>query len=145
MDAQLAVIEQSPDAPARVARLDSLLLTGPAGSMGDVGNLVVARLKEQLGHVQEALDAVRRREYVFTRSAYVSTYLREEGRLAELSGDREGAIAAYRQYLTLRAEPEPELVEDVEAVRDRLERRGGGGWGGGNGVPACPRGQSRAS
>ena len=43
------------------------------------------------------------------------------------SGSREGAIAVYRQYLTQRAEPEPELVEDVEAVRERLERLVGQG------------------
>jgi tetratricopeptide (TPR) repeat protein len=122
VDAQLAVLEKSPDAPARVARLDSVLLTGPAGSMQDVGNLVVAQLKEQTDDVEGALAAVRRREYVFTRGAYVSTYLREEGRLAELAGDVEGAIAAYRQYLALRSEPEPELAVDVEAIRERLER-----------------------
>src|SRR5687768_5814817 len=49
VDAQLAVAEKAPDAPQRVARLDSVLLTGPAGAMQDVGNLVVARLKEAQG------------------------------------------------------------------------------------------------
>ena len=53
---------------------------------------------------------------------FLSTYLREEGRLAELTGDVEGAIAAYRQFLALRAEPEAELREEVEDVRERLER-----------------------
>ena len=122
MDAQLAVAEQAPDAPSRVKRLDSLLLSGPGGSVQDVGNLVVARLMEQSGNVKDALEAVRRREYVFTRGAYLSTYLREEGRLAELAGDVEGAIAAYRQFLALREDAEPELRDEVEDVRERLAR-----------------------
>jgi hypothetical protein len=129
MDAQLAVMQQAPDAPARLARLDSLLLTGPMGSAQDVGNLVVAQLKEATGDLDGALEAVRRREYLFTRSAYLSTYLREEGRLAALSGDAEGAIAAYRQYLAMRDDPESTLEPDVDAIRAeiaRLEREGAG-------------------
>ena len=122
VDAQLAVAEKASDAPARVARLDSLLLTGPGGAVQDVGNLVVARLKEAQGDVQGALEAVRRREYIYTRAPYLTTYLREEGRLAERTGDREGAIAAYRQFLALRGEPDPELQDETEDVRERLER-----------------------
>ena len=34
-------------------------------------------------------------------------YLREEGRLAALTGDRQGAIRAYRHYLALRGDAEP--------------------------------------
>ena len=61
------------------------------------------------------------------------TYIREEGRLAALAGDREGAIRAYRHYLALRSEAEPALQPEVRRVREELEaveresadRRGG--------------------
>jgi hypothetical protein len=33
---------------------------------------------------------------------YLSTFLREEGRLAALTGDTAGAIRAYQHYLALR-------------------------------------------
>ena len=48
-------------------------------------------------------------------------YLREEGRLASLTGDRAGAIRAYRHYLTLRSEAEPALQPEVRAVRAELQ------------------------
>jgi hypothetical protein len=49
------------------------------------------------------------------------TYHREEGRLAALNGDREGAIRAYRRYLALRSGAEPRLQRQVAQVRAQLE------------------------
>jgi hypothetical protein len=46
--------------------------------------------------------------------------LREEGRLAALTGDRTGAIRAYQHYLALRTDPEPSLRPQVEQVRADL-------------------------
>jgi hypothetical protein len=51
---------------------------------------------------------------------YLSTYLREEGRLAAITGDRAGAIRAYQHYLALRTNPEPRLRPQVEQVRADL-------------------------
>ena len=48
--------------------------------------------------------------------------LREEGRLADLAGDREAAIEAYRHYLALRTDPEPSLQPQIEQVRAELAR-----------------------
>ena len=48
-------------------------------------------------------------------------YLREEGRLAALTGDRAGSIRAYRHYLALRSEAEPALQPEVRQVRAELE------------------------
>ena len=48
------------------------------------------------------------------------TYLREEGRLAALTGDRVGADRAYRRYLAIRIDPEPELRAQVAQVRADL-------------------------
>jgi serine/threonine-protein kinase len=85
-------------------------------------NLRVARVAELQGDLPLALRAVRRRAGVYGMfpSWYLSTYLREEGRLAALTADTAGAVAAYRHYLALRPRPEPETRPEVEAVRARL-------------------------
>jgi predicted TPR repeat methyltransferase len=69
----------------------------------------------------EALAAVRRRRFDLV-PVFLSTYLREEGRLAALTGDTTGAIAAYRHFLTLQAHPEPARAERVERIRSELSR-----------------------
>jgi len=48
--------------------------------------------------------------------------MREEGRLAAATGDREGAAHAYRRYLTLRENAEPSLQPQVVKVRAELAR-----------------------
>jgi len=120
LDAVVASNSGRPDAPLAVAKLDSMLRTGPGGFVQDAGNLILARLKERRGDVRGALAAVRRRETFLTRPLYLSTFLREEGRLAALAGENEAAIEAYRHYLALRAAPEPPLRPEVEYVRDEL-------------------------
>ena len=50
----------------------------------------------------------------------MSYLLREEGRLAALAGDREGAIEAYSHYLALRHSPEPSVKPEVDQVRAEL-------------------------
>ena len=120
LDAVSASSNGRSDAPVAVAKLDSMLRTGPGGFVQDAGNLILARLKERRGDVRGALAAVRRRETFLTRPLYLSTFLREEGRLAALAGENDAAIEAYRHYLTLRAAPEPPLRSEVEYVRDEL-------------------------
>ncbi|MBA3658990.1 MAG: hypothetical protein H0W67_05275, partial [Gemmatimonadales bacterium] len=85
-------------------------------------NLVVAHLAEQQGDLPLALRAVRRRAgmYGFFPAWHLSSFLREEGRLAALTGDTVGAVGAYRQYLALRPDPEPEVRPEVERVRGEL-------------------------
>ena len=103
----------------------SLRLIDSAGVRGCCSllfiNLVSARLHESTGDPRGALAAIRRGRWVFP-PVYLSTYLREEGRLAALTGDREGAISAYRHYLRLRSDPEPSLRPQVAAVRAELAR-----------------------
>jgi hypothetical protein len=84
-------------------------------------NLVVARLAEAQGDLVWALRAVRRGAGGFgTFPWYRATFLREEGRLAALAGDTPGAIRAYRHYLAIRTDPEPEIATEDAAVRARL-------------------------
>ena len=122
VEAMLADRGRSPEAAAARERLDSLLRTGPGGIAEPIGNLVVSGLHESAGDLPRALAAVRRREYFLGRPLFLSTFLREEGRLAAATGDREGAIRAYRHYLALRADPEPPLRGEAERIREALER-----------------------
>src|SRR5262249_20606613 len=117
-----AVSTGRPDGRALLDRLDSLSAAGPPSWPGNTGaNLVIAALREKNGDVPRALAAVRRRVRGLPEAlAYLPTYLREEGRLAALVGDRAGAIAAYGHYLALRPNPEAEVQPEVEAVRGEL-------------------------
>ena len=60
--------------------------------------------------------------YGFFPSWHLSTFLREEGRLAALTGDTVGAVRAYRHYLALRTNPEREVKPEVDSVRAVLAR-----------------------
>jgi serine/threonine-protein kinase len=128
LEAQLAEREHSPEAPALLRQLDTLLANprGPQFDFGrpplyTYGNLVAARLHEHAGDTAAALAAVRRRFIgVATFPQYVR-YRREEGRLAALLGDTAGAIRAYRHYLALRSAPEPRLRAQADTVRAELD------------------------
>jgi len=118
VDAALAVAQRRRDAAGRVARLDSLLLVGPAAGDAAVwGPLLSARLHERVGDVAGALEAIRRRAYMSGWSPYLTTMWREEGRLAERTGDVAAARAAYARYLSLRDRPESSAEAVVDTVR----------------------------
>ena len=121
VDATLADLEHRPGAVLALERADSLQQLGPP--FGFWGNFVVARLWEGHGERRSALAAVRRRPYHWDPGPFLlSTFLREEGRLAALTGDREGAVRAYRHYLILRSDPEPSVKPEVDQVRAELAR-----------------------
>jgi hypothetical protein len=108
-------------------RLDSLLQVldypGTNVSRSSFANLVAARLLEKLGDTRGALAASRRRSDVWTQdNPYTAEHLREEGRLAAIVGEREEAIRAYRHFLALRANPEPSIQPQVDAVRRDLRQ-----------------------
>jgi hypothetical protein len=119
LEAWLAAIGTRSHAALSLDRLDSLLLTGMGGEATLPANIIAARLHEAMGDSRAALAAIRRRTYGF-QPWFLSTYLREEGRLAARTGDTTGAIAAYRHYLSLRSDPEPTVRPDVELVRSDL-------------------------
>ena len=85
-------------------------------------NLDIAKLREARGDVAGALRAVRRHPGYGGQLLPLSYALREEGRLAALAGDREGAIRAYSRYLALRYNPEPSIKPAVDSVRAELAR-----------------------
>lgn len=121
LEAVAADLRGRPDAPDRLEALDALLRTAPPvpTALLHGANLTAARLFEAQGDRERALAAVRRRYHLYWHPApvFLSTMLREEGRLALLVGDPEGAGRAYRHFLALRSDPEPELRREVDEVR----------------------------
>jgi tetratricopeptide (TPR) repeat protein len=106
-------------------RLEALLAMGRhSGSVWDghteYAHLALARLHEAAGDPAAALRALQRRTHYLGWQPYLASQLREEGRLAALTGDREGAIRAYEHYLAFRTDPEPALRAEVERVRRKL-------------------------
>jgi hypothetical protein len=121
LDAMVAARNGTPEAQTLVARLDSLLAEGPYVFGSDWANLALARLYESRGDAASALRVVRRRPYDWdTGPLYLSTYLREEGRLATLTGDRATASNAYQRFLALRDNADESYRAQVEAVRRAL-------------------------
>lgn len=121
LHALIAVAEGRSDARLLTERADSLLRAEPP-SIRQVTNrvhLLLARAYDALDDHENALRVLRRRE-LNNPAFFLATFLAEEGRLAALVGDRDGAIRAYRHYLALRTDPDPELVPEVERVREEL-------------------------
>ena len=77
------------------------------------GNLTVARILRERGDLPGALAAITRRGW-FWHDDYVSTFFREEGRIAAEIGALDQASEVYRAYLTLRSNPEASLRPAVE-------------------------------
>ena len=117
--------EDAEGAVPAIERLDSLLASGPDMTtyMMTAANLELAEIFEDRGQPDRALRAVRRRIYQYDRTPFaLATMLREEGRLATMTGDYEGAIRAFEHFLALRPNPEPEFVSEVEAIQGEVAR-----------------------
>lgn len=99
LDAARASGLGSPDARDRLVEADSLarefILEICCGVSVPEANLLLARLWEKEGDLPRALKAVRRRSGAFPIGPnFMTTFLREEGRLAALTGDTLSAIRA---------------------------------------------------
>jgi serine/threonine-protein kinase len=130
LDAAIASGEQRAASRASIAGADSLarefIFEVCCGEAVVEANLLLARLWEREGDLPRALGAVRRRAGGFLIAPmFLSTFVREEGRLAGLSGDTAGAIRAYRHYLVLRSDPDRALRPQRDSVRAELERLAG--------------------
>jgi serine/threonine-protein kinase len=121
LQAQLASRRQSPDEARLLAQLDSSMINSTNAALVRVGNLVLARLHERRGDLPRALAVIRRRYFDYPVNPIYVAYHREEGRLAALNGDREGAVRAYRRYLTLRSNPEPRLQPQIAQIRAEIQ------------------------
>jgi DNA-binding SARP family transcriptional activator len=125
LQALLADATNSREAPARVAALDSLMLSGPAVSdASSYANIIVGRIYEHLGNERAALVAYRRRSYMTSWLRYLATTRREEAEIAASLGEREIARNSFQRYLALRRQPEPDLVTTVGEAREHAARLG---------------------
>lgn len=126
LDVGLAVATRRRDARGRLAHLDSLAFTPEtSGDAVAYAPLWIARLHERVGDSRGALRAVRRRQYMSDWPRYLAAMLREEGRLAESTGDLVGAAQAYERYLILRHAPSDALRPQADSVRAAVGRLAG--------------------
>src|SRR3989442_1174057 len=133
LEGMVAVARHASNARVLIERLDSTLVTAFlyegaqrifAHSVESELALLTQRLWEGEGEPVRALRAARRRYYGWgpESTRYLSSLLKDEGRLAALTGDREGAIRAYQHYLALRTDPEPSMKPEVDRVRLELAK-----------------------
>jgi TolB-like protein len=123
LDAALAVAARRDDARVLLARADSIYIHSIAGIYWYYG-IAMSRLHAAIGDEVEALRLLRRRTVAVESPndiALLSSVMREEGRLAAVTEDTSGAVRAYRHYLALRADPDPELVPQRDSVRAALD------------------------
>lgn len=114
--------------PARDAaldHLDTLLLRGPFTGFVNLGgpyygNLALSRLREESGDLAGALAASRRWPHFLGEPSYTARFRLQEAHLAERLGLDSAAVAAYRHYLNLRADPEPARRAQADSARARL-------------------------
>jgi serine/threonine-protein kinase len=123
LEAQVAVLDGHTDRERVVAQLDSALRMNGGNNLSTyIGNLVVARLWEELGAYEKALAAARRRPFGLTMVPFTARAVHTEARMATLVGDVEGAIRAYRHFLALRERAEEPLQREVAQARAELAR-----------------------
>ena len=95
------------------------LLTGMGDSPTLPPNIIAARLHEALGDPRGALAAIRR-HVSGLQPWFLSTYLREEGRLAALTGDTADRDHRVPAVPRARSDPEPALRPEADRVRNEL-------------------------
>ena len=106
------------DAQQALTTLDSLAALGFSAAPHII-NLVSARIHERRGDTDGALAALLRGRW-FLPPENLTTYLRDEGRLAMAAGDTARALHVWRQYLRLRAFPDPVLRRQTDSIRTRV-------------------------
>ncbi|HEY0241261.1 MAG TPA: BTAD domain-containing putative transcriptional regulator [Gemmatimonadaceae bacterium] len=119
----IASRSRKPEGTALRALVDSIALAGCC-QLPDFVNLALARAFEESGDDAGALRVTRRGSWYFP-PRFMTSYLRQEGRVAARIGDQSGAIRAYEHYLALRSNPEPRLRaqrDSVQAEVNRLKR-----------------------
>jgi hypothetical protein len=103
------------------AQVERLLVTADSAMQGwehPAWSLILGRLYEELGLFDRGLIAIRRRHtnLAFPFINGLAEALRLEGRLAAKTGDRDGAILAYRRYLLMRSDAEPSKIPQRDSV-----------------------------
>jgi DNA-binding SARP family transcriptional activator/TolB-like protein len=119
-DMLIASRARRPEGAALRAYVDSVALDGCC-DFPPFGNLILAQAYEASGDAPSALRVIRRGIWYYP-PRLLATQLREEGRLAEQTGDRAGALRAWEQYLALRSDPEAALRPERDSIRAEVSR-----------------------
>jgi tetratricopeptide (TPR) repeat protein len=116
-EAMLAVSRGDPKALQLVDHADSLWVGREGNQFW--ASIQLARLYEAQGRTDRALRAVRRRWQPLGQPAIqmLAESYRLEGQLAAKLGDRQAAIAAYKNYLRLRFDPDSSRIPQRDSVR----------------------------
>ena len=119
-EAMVAVKRRDP-AAARLTDVADSLWRGHEGN-AEWASILIARLYREQGRADRALRAIRRRysSLGYPNPPGLAESLRLEGKLAALAGDKVGAIRAYRNYLRVRADPEPARFAQRDSVLAEL-------------------------
>ncbi|HEY5060892.1 MAG TPA: hypothetical protein VII52_05110 [Gemmatimonadaceae bacterium] len=123
LSAWLSTTLARPDAFARTARLDSLVLTSAvAGNASLYAHIALSRMFRALGHPRHALAAVQKHSYLSGWPAYMRTTWREEADLAHLlrNAALESDAASSVERLSKTSE-----VADVASVGAAVRFRAG--------------------
>jgi TolB-like protein len=117
LDSWTAHITGHPEAREWAGRLDrSLGELSLARSPWLEANLILARILEEQGDLFGAYAAARRQAWYPGVDIYLSTYLREQARLADRAGNQQAAARAYARYLALHRDAEPGPAADAAAA-----------------------------
>jgi len=110
----------SPDTTGALRELDGYLAqTALDRTRRGAATLEAVRLFTAQGDHARALTAIRRRGVLQQAPFLLATQLLQHARLAAAAGHRDEAIAAYRHYLALRANPEPGALADTAQAASR--------------------------
>lgn len=121
LEAQLEASRRALKHTPNLDALESLMRRGVGFEWpGNLANLMIARWRDATGDYPGALAAIRRTMHALPiTGGFIPlrpAFLREEGRLAALTGDSPGAIRAYQSFLAMRDQPDSDLLR--EEVRD---------------------------
>jgi tetratricopeptide (TPR) repeat protein len=123
LDASLVWRTNRPEAGRLLDRADSIYRDSDIMIDWYATDLVLARLREAMGDRTGAARTIGRVEVAVPVSRpYLSTYLREQGRLWLAAGDTAGALRSLRRYLALRSDPEERLRAERDSARAALAR-----------------------
>ena len=119
-----ATLNQRADAASALSALDDYLKVGPPAdeTLLNAANIVAARLFERRGDTTGAYRAISRQGFHPAFMHYYPDMVREQARLAEITGDRDKAIKLNTRYLSFHESAEPEMRARDNQVRDRLAR-----------------------
>ena len=122
LEAMDAVLNRRGNAAAALAALDDYLKVGPAAdeTLLNAANIATSRLFERIGNNAAAYRAISRQGFHPAFMHYYPDMVREQARLADVTGDRDRAVKLYTRYLSFHESAEPSVRARDNQTRTRL-------------------------